>query len=60
MKLYKLKVYQLGLCDIEVFLVKANSPEEAIGKLRKKGFEPDKNVEEIMFDCDDVSLLMIY
>lgn len=55
MKIYKLKVYHIGSCDVDIYLVMATSKDEAIEKLKAKGEYPSE-ADEIFWD-GDVSLL---
>lgn len=59
MKIYKLNVYHIGSCDIDIFLVIANSQDEAIKKLKSKGYYPEGLVEELAWE-DDIYLLRNY
>lgn len=59
MRIYKLKVYHIGSCDVDIFLVMASSKSEAVEKLKSKGLYPGGGVEELYWD-DGVHLLRNY
>lgn len=59
MRIYKLKVYHIGSCDVDIFLVMASSKSEAVEKLKSKGLDTGGGVEELYWD-DGVHLLRNY
>lgn len=59
MRIYKLKVYHIGSCDVDIFLVMASSKSEAVEKLKSKGLYTGGGVEELYWD-DGVHLLRNY